>query len=716
MFALSASRNSIRNFWTCISIAGLLLAGTILGRAELNPNDEEVYDLAAFEIKGQQLGYHVRSGATATRSDLPLLETPQSLFVINDALIEDQQAFRFDQILQNDASVQKRNNFLGAYSSYYLRGFDLANGTNYLRNGRSFFHLASPPVEILERTEVLKGPSSVLYGTMAPGGMINMVTKSPLAEAYGFIKATIGSDSLRHFHVDTGGPLTEEGAVRYRANLVVEDSEYFRYFGNGDPFEVKRKTGYLALDWDVGEKTLLSFNIDATEDDRPQDIGIFAEGDGVSDMPREIIISQPWSLYNSDVWNGLLALEHHFTDLLSLRAGYSYQNYKRDRYDNQVRSFDADTNDVVIRARRRVNRRDYHTYYADFGGKVFGEKANHHFLVGIERTIVDRDDNETARNENFTTNLFNPVYIEDPMIFTRPEKNIGEDVRDGIYLQHMIELGEQWRVLLGLRYDDYNSNFFVAGTQRWDFGTNNLTPRVGVVYMPRPDLSFYASFSESFEPNFPVDASYDNAGELLDPTLGEMFEVGVKREGLDGRLLVSAALFTIDRAGAPFEEPLTNTLVQRGLQRNQGAEVSLSGLINENLSLNASAAFLDAEFVVDDNPGVMGNTPAGAADFSSSLWAEYQINEGALKNLSLQGGWFYEGGRPGDDANSFTVDAYHRFDVGLKYLTNLGQKKGLVYRLTVSNLFDEEYFKSDRRFEINVERPREIRGSIQYTF
>ena len=694
----------------------LLLSFGAYCYGQFSEDEAEVYDLAAFEIKGQQLGYHEKFGSTAIRSELPILETPQSLFIINDALIEDQQAFRFDQILQNDASVQKRNNFLGAYSSYYLRGFNLQNGTNYLRNGRSFFHLASVPVEILQRTEVLKGPSSVLYGSMAPGGVINMVTKSPLAEPVGFVKATLGSDSLSHFHLDTGGPITLDKSVRYRANLVAEDSEYFRSFGNGDPFDVKRRIAHAALDWEAGENTLISFNFDVTEDDRPQDIGIQAIGDRVSSMSREVIISQPWTLYNSDVWNAFIGLEHYFKDTLSLRAGYNFQDYKRDRYDNQIRAFDGDSGDITIRARRRINRWDYHTFFADLGGKVSGGAINHNFLVGIDQTVVDRDNNETSRNETFGTNIHNPVYIDDPMIDPRLEKNLGEEIRNGIFLQDMIEFGEKWRALIGLRYDDFDSNFFVLGNPSWNYATDNLTPRVGLVHLPNSELSVYASYSESFEPNSPVGAQFDNSGEELVPTLGKMLEVGLKREALDGRLLFAAALFTIDRDGDPVEEELTNRIVQRGLQRNKGAEISVSGLINENLSLNASGAFLDAEFVVDDNPGIVGNAPAGAADVSLSLWAEYQVNEGTLKNLSLQGGWFYEADRPGDNANSFTLDAYNRFDVGLKYVSKLGEKNGMVYRLTISNAFDEEYFKADRRLEINVERPREIRASIQYTF
>ncbi len=692
----------------------LLCAGTAAAQSPTDP--DSVHNLPAFQVEGVQQGYRAEMGESALKMDFPIFETPQSIFVINDALIEDQQAFRFDQILQNDSSVQKRNNFLGAYSSHYIRGFSLQNGSNYLRNGRAFFHLASVPVEILQRTEVLKGPSSVLYGTVAPGGMINMVSKNPLPQQVGFVKATIGDDSLYHFHLDTGGPLGADSGLSYRLNLVSEESEYFRSFGNGEAFDVSRQIAYLALDWDITENTTISFNGDVTEDDRPQDIGLISPDGDFSILDLNTIISQPWSHYNSDVWNAKVTVDHRFSENTQLRFGYSFQDYVRDRYDNQLRGFGANAGDVIIRARRRVNRRDYHTYFADLSAKFQQREVSHNFLFGADRTIVDRDDNETIRNQNFVTNLFNPVYIPDPGITTRPEKNIGEEIRDGLFVQDMIEIGEKWRALGGLRYDDYSTKFAVAGNTRTDYNIDNLSPRAGLVFLPETNISLYASYSESFEPNAPVGNGFANAGETLDPTLGKMFEVGAKWELLDQQLLITGAAFTIDRSGATIEDIPTNTLVQTGLQRNNGVEITASGLVNENLTLTGSVTYLDAEFVRDNNAAIVGNRPAGASELAASFWAEYQINSGGLKGLSLQGGWFYESDRPVDNVGTYELDAYHRFDVGLKYAMRISERQGVTFRLTASNVFDETYFKGDSPFAVNVERPREVRFSAQYTF
>lgn len=679
------------------------------------PAEEEVIQLEEFQVSGGQLGYHTESATTALKLDLPLLQTPQSVFVINDALIADQQAFRMDQILQNDSSVQKRNNFLGAYSSYFIRGFSLDNSSNYLRNGRTFFHLASPPVETLNRVEVVKGPSSVLYGRATPGGMVNMITKKPLSIFGGFVKGTIGTDDLYHLHADAGGPIIED-ILSYRFNYVYEDSGYFRKFADGSDFVVTRQIFYGALRWQPAQATTIDLTFDSLDDDRPQDTGIVAMGDGVADLPRDRILTQPWSYYNSDVWNLNLDVRHRFNAALSLAVGYSFQDYERDRYDNQPRGLDEISGDMPFRARHRINRWEFQTAYLESVLKFENGPLSHEIVAGLDYTDVAIDNNETAANSTFITNIFDPVIVPDPMIPVREASNTGSEERIGIYLQDVITLGGRWHFLLGGRYDEYQDDFFVAGFGKTsETNTENFTPRIGVVYSPVSHVSVYASYSESFEPNSIVtDMTLDNFLEQLDPTTGEQFEVGVKAELFEQNLLLSTAIFHAKRRDVPFVDDIANRIVQRGEQAHQGLEFTATGLIGENLSLVGSFAYLDAEFTED--PDFHGNTPSGVAEFSASFWAEYQFNDGPLTNLSLQGGWFYEDERPGDDANSFTLDSYHRFDLGAKYHWAMHEAASLTFRLTVSNVFDEVYFKGDRRLEVNPERPREVRFSTQITF
>jgi iron complex outermembrane receptor protein len=677
--------------------------------------DMTVTSTEIIQVYGKQLGYHERNGSTAMRQNISLLKTPQSIFVINDELIKDQQSYRIDQVLQNDSSVQKANNFLGAYSSFQIRGFRLDNASNYLRNGRPFFHLASPPVEILERIEVLKGPSSVLYGTMAPGGIINMATKRAASVDFkGAIKATVGSDDLKHLHVDLAGALNEEGSLRYRVNLVKEKSNSYRKFFDGSDFDVDRQVISLNLEYDIDSDTVIRVDLDNTSDDRPQDAGLIAGADGKPASDKAIIFTQPWSNYNSDVSNTAVEVEHFFNDDWSVKTGINYQGYERDRYDQQYRGFDTATANLAVRTRHRINRWDYLNAFIDVSGNVKLAGIEHQLLFGVETTQIDVDNNETSRNENYVTNIFNPIAIEDPQIAVKDENDVGDTTKNAIFVQDLIHLNDELSLLLGLRYDKFETFFKQAGKDpRSDYSVDNLTPRIGAVYSPSGNQSWYASYSESFEPNSPVGGGFENVGDELDPTLGAMYEIGYKWESDEGDLLFSSAIFDIERSNVPFET-IDNRIEQRGVQRHKGAEIALKGLIG-NVSLTGSMTYLDAEFIEDDNPNLVGNTPVSVPDFSASIWAEYQLAQ-YISGLSLQAGWRYETKRPIDNANTFELDAFHKVDIGAKYEQLIGDKNPLVYRITVSNLFDETYYKSSNANDLNWEPPRQIRASIEYSF
>lgn len=670
-------------------------------------------DMEEVVVVGVQIGYYDKDASSALKQSMSIMETPLSIFVINEELIADQQTFRLDQVLQNDSSVQKANNFLGAYSSYSVRGFSLQNTTNYLRDGRSFFHLAAPPTEILERVEVLKGPSSVLYGTLTPGGLINLMSKQTPADTTGSIKVTTGSYGFQHVHLDVGGSLNDSGSLRYRINIANEESESFRKFFNGEEFETDRDIYAIALAWDINDNTTLSLNFDDTDDDRPQDLGLIGmDGEILAGLEYDLIYNQPWSHYNSEVNNTFVKVDHAFNEDWKLVVGYSVQEFMRDRYDNYLDDFDPLTGNNNLVAGRRLNTRDYTTYYSDLTGVIDSNGVRHNLLAGFDQTDIERDDNEIPWPEAYVAFVGN-IYGEafpDPGIGIGNIKVGGEETRKGFYVQDMMEVGEQWRLLIGARSDNFETSI---GDE---YDLSNVTPRIGAVFLPKDNLSLYASYSESFEPNGLVGGGYVNAGESLDPTVGKMMELGLKWEAYGGNLLLTAALFDIDRDDNPIEDFVTNTIVQRGLQNHTGAEFSASGLVGENLSLIASATYLSAEIREDEDPALVGNTPFGVSEVSLSLWTEYQFSESVVRGLSLQGGIFYESERPVDDANSFDLDAYYRVDIGAKHVIDLDSGQSVITRLTVSNLLDEEYYKARSRSAINPERLREIRASIQFNF
>lgn len=701
------SSQALQTIMSCVMMNALVTSA--YGQSNTNEEIDEI-------VVTGQYGYYDTEATSATRLDVPLMETPQSIYVINSELLADQQAFRMDQAVQNDSSVQKSNNFLGAYSSYAIRGFQMNNISDFLRDGRPFFHVSAPAVEIIERIEVLKGPSSVLYGRLAPGGLINMIPKRPLRERETSVKATVGQYDLYHIHVDHGGPLTASGDVRYRLNGAYEDSNSYREFADGSEFNTERKIVAAAIDWDITERTLVRASVDYTDDNRPQDIGLVNFTGDLSNYSHDLIYNQPWTKYDSDVGNLSVELTHEFTDTLTLRTAYNFHHFKRHRYDNSSFDFDDEGNASMF-ARRRVNRRDYSTYYADLVFKFETGLVEHQFLFGADHTNVDIDNNEAQNFSEWVTNVFTPEILPDPGLTTRTDKNIGFEHRTGVHFQDMMSMGARWRVLVGGRYDSYDQEQSCCdGLVFYEETADNFTPRVGLVFLPTEYVSLYTSYSEGFEPNAPVGQSFANAGDKLDPTLGVQYELGAKWEAFEGRLLATGAIFSVDRENAPFEDVSTNTIQSRGKQTHEGVEITVSGLVGERLSLTGSATYLDAEIVESDDADVIGNTPLGVPDLAVSLFAEYEFGGGALNGLSIQGGWFYESERPIDDANLFDLDSYNRIDAGLKYVQEADATRQYIWRLSVHNLTDERYYKGRDPWSINPERPRDLRGSLEVRF
>jgi iron complex outermembrane recepter protein len=652
--------------------------------------------------------YGVQTSTTAAKMRLPILMTPRSISVIPSAVIQDQQAIREEEVLKNEASVTSRGSFLGAYESFAIRGFLLDNTANFLRDGRTYFRLASPPMETVERMEVLKGPESVLYGRGAPGGMINLVTKQPTATPYISAKFMTGSYDMYYGHLDLGGPIDKKGNFGYRTNFVYENSNSFRDFIN-----VERRLASGGVFWNHARGKQLRFSADYIEDDRPQDTGLVAIGDGVAPIPRTRFLNNPWGHYDSKVGNIGAFYTAELGRSWKLDAGFNYQDFERDRYDQQPLRLNEETGDMLNRARRRVNRWDFYTYNVDLTGEQrFGNRRNT-ILIGMNLIDIDVLNNETQRNVNLPTNIFNPTYHPNPFIETRPDSNPGNDNRLAFYVQDAFEITQKLSVVGALGVSIVSSQFFAPGqtTPGSEFSDEALVPRVGLVYRVAPRVSTYVSYSESFEPNFVVTQG-TNIGEQLAPTTGQQFEAGVKAQP-NGRLTWTAAYFDLARQNIPFFDVDLDRVVERGEQVNRGFDTSFSGQITSNWTVIGSVMLLDAQFTVD--PVVQGNRPAAVPKASGSLWSRYGFTRGFLRGVSVGGGWFGEGSRFGDDNNSFRLDSYSRLDLGLSYRLPI-ERVNVELQANIENLFDEEYFRANSRLSVFPGTPVSGRFGLRVWF
>jgi iron complex outermembrane receptor protein len=282
----------------------------------------------------------------------------------------------------------------------------------------------------------------------------------------------------------------------------------------------------------------------------------------------------------------------------------------------------------------------------------------------------------------------------------------------GIYAQNLISFSDNFKVLIGGRFDLINQQYRdkledISLSQQDD----QFSPRVGIVYQPIPSISIYGSWSRSF---FAEDffGSLNPDGTPFKPTTGEQFEVGVKTEFLDGKLAATLAVYEITKQNVITTDPeRPDFSIQVGEQRSRGIEFDIAGQILPGLNLIASYAYTDAE-ITKDNSGFQGNTPNNVPLHSGSVWATYQIQRGPLKGLGFGAGVFIVGNRQADLENTFELPGYTRTDASIFY-----RRDRWRVQLNVKNLFGVNYFESaSSRNSVSLGAPFSILGTVSVSF
>ncbi|MEO0536313.1 MAG: TonB-dependent siderophore receptor [Cyanobacteria bacterium P01_A01_bin.123] len=667
-------------------------------------------------VTGEQDGYLVPNASTATRTDTPLRDIPQSIQVIPRQVIEDQQAIGVEEVLENAAGVVFQGNNDGRGLEFSIRGF---NGAPVLRDGFLIpgfaGDAAGPEVANLERVEVLRGPASVLYGQVDPGGVVNLVTKQPLSEPFYNLQFQVGNGDFISPSIDISGPLTEDGRLLYRLNALYRQEDSFRDYDNN----LERFFIGPTLTWLISDQTDLTINLEYTEDDEPADYGTFAFGDGVAPIPLERVLNNPEDTYKQDYLSVGYTLEHRFSDNWQLRNQFRYTSSS---YSIDVFPLPAALNESTgilsrIFAAQDVEL-DTYSLYTNIQGRFSTGSIEHTLLVGVD--LFRWSQNSFVRFDPGLTspiNIFNPDY-PDPSSFPS-EESVGivfDDVIEtdqlGIYLQDQIDILDNLIAVAGLRYNTVNR----ATTSR---RTNTVTaqyddvliPRIGIVYQPIEPISLYANYARSFMPNSELDVNR----QPLEPEEGEGFEVGVRAELLEGRLAATLAYFDITKQNVATDDPTTALpgSVAVGEQRSRGVDFNLTGEILPGWNVVASYAYVDAEVTEDNNTDIIGNRLFSAPEHSASLWTTYEIQSGDLEGLGLGLGFNFVGEQQGDLANSFQIGSYFITNTAVFY-----RRSNWQVRLNIDNLFDVDYIQSVRGNRNRLYRgdPLTVRASVSYTF
>ncbi|QLE57676.1 TonB-dependent receptor [Nostoc sp. TCL26-01] len=656
-------------------------------------------------VTGEENGYQVPEVPTVTRTDIPLIDIPQSIQVIPQAVLRDQQITRIDDALRNVPGViGSANSIVG--NQITIRGFSTAN-LPILRDGfRVYDNFSSQEASNLERIEVLKGPASIQYGQLDPGGVINLVTKKPLSEPFAEIQAQFGSYGLIRPSFDVSGPLTTDGKLLYRLNALYQREDGFR------DFNTETENFFIApsLTWNISDRTKLNFSLEYLDSTRPFDTGLIAFGNGVADVPYSRNFNDPNDSINSTSLSLGYNLDHRFSDSWTLRNAFRYINQDILLQATLPGALNETTGILTRTYSRQESTSDEYSLQTNVVGKFATGSIKHTLLAGIDfnRGIFDTS---VFRGAATRIDIFNPVYGVPPRTnfsTLTPRRRDEEFTRLGFYVQDQIALNEQFMVLAGLRYDTVDFKDVLTDVTKYD---EAFSPVIGLVYKPAKNISVYTSYSRSFNPTFSVDAN----NNYLEAERGEGYEVGIKAELLQGNLLATLAYFDITKQNVATADPdIIGASVATGEQRSRGIEISAIGTIAPGWNIIAGYAYTDAE-ITKDNTIPVGNRLPGTPKHSASLWTTYEIQQGSFQGLGFGIGFNYVDKRFGNFQNNFEVDSYFLTNAALFYRRNNWR-----FGLNFNNIFDIDYITSastlTRTRSIEPGQPFTVIGSIGVEF
>lgn len=682
----------------------------------LNPEGETPEEELVVTGKGQR-GYSVPNASIGTGTDTPILETPFSVQAVPQEVLRDQQVIRLEDALTNISGVGFAGTNSGRETKFSIRGFgnQFNEGAPILRDGYRIYGNFQGISEIgfLDRIEVLKGPASILYGEIEPGGIINLVSKKPLSQPFYEAEFQVGSREFVRPRFDFSGPLTADGDLAYRLNALFQHDRSFRNFTT----DTNRVAVSPALSWKVGDRTDLNLNLEYIHQTGPADFGITQFGDGVAPVSRDFVANNPDDSITTDYFSTGYSFEHRFSDNWKIRNGFRYISYDYD-YSVVALPFIVDGPDIIRFFADQDGQQRSYSLFTNTVGKFATGSIKHVLTAGVD---LNRSEARifTLFGDPTPLNIFNPDYnlIPKPSRSTLPlfSDTLTTANRLAIYLQDQVYLLDNLILVAGLRYDtitqrttNVETNFTAGGDAEQ---TNDaVTPRVGLLYRPIPELAFFANYSQSFRPSTSLTVN----GSPLQPEEGEGFEVGVKTELLNQKLLATFTYFNITKQNVGVADP-NNPLfsIAIGEQESQGIEFDIAGEILPGWKVIGSYAYIDATVSRDTDETIVGNRLFGVPKNKASLWTTYEIQQGSFRGFGFGVGFEYASDRFGDLANSFRVGDYLIGNAALFY-----RRDNYRFAVNFRNITNANYVRALTGNEGGIEpgEPLSVIGSISVQF
>jgi len=659
----------------------------------------------------REAAYNPSTATSATKIDAPLRDVPQTVNVVPQELLRDQGASSMEDVLKGIPGVGLSSGD-GQRDQVTIRGFTAIADQfiDGMRDDALYFRDLSN----IEQVEVIKGPASVLYGRGSSGGMINRITKKPgidRTEA----SLTFGSWNRKRGEFDVARKLADSG-LAFRITGAKEDADSYR-----DQQFLKREALSPSLLWKLDADTTLLVQAEYLSDRRLTDFGI----PSYKGLPVDVDPSTYYGAANakdvdftqSRVKAFAVALDHRINANWSLRNAFRRYDYSLNRNNTMPGSVNEAAQTVSLTHGNVRREEDGYFNQTELTQRAEFFGTQHQLLYGLEIGKQDKDQVNRSKANAATVNLFHPVLpVLELMANVAPgTDNLGILKNKSVYVQDLATLTPQWKLLAGVRYDDFSQETRERRVGQKDLERTDRawSPRAGLVYQPSASTSYYASFSKSFQPSGETFA-LSAANAAIEPEQTTNKEVGAKLDLFNGMATIGASLFRLERTGIKSTDPVTNTLIPIGTQRIDGLELTFGGELGQGWQVSSGLALLDAEIIKsiarDDGQQVQGKRPTLTPKYSANLWL----------NKALGGGWFtgagvnYQGDRFANPGNTTTLPGYTVVDAMLAYRT-----ASWDVQLNVNNLLDREYIVSGHGSSklLNVPgAPRNARVTARYRF
>ncbi|HEV7306067.1 TonB-dependent siderophore receptor [Ensifer sp.] len=641
-------------------------------------------------------GYVAKQSRAGTKTDTPIAKTPQSISVVPREQMEDQAVRSVAEALRYSAGVfTEYRGDSNLHDETFLRGyFYVPRYLNGLAYGTGSLGQIDP--YLLERVEVIRGPSSVLYGQANPGGIINLVSKKPTIEPLREVEIGFGTNGQLFTGFDFSGAVPGNEAFSYRLTGAGSKADTQENY-----LEKERVAIAPSLTWAPDAGTSLTVSA-IHQNDPKAGYRNFMEKAGTIDptpyghIPKEFLVSDP----DYDITKRRQAsigyeFEHELNDTFTFRQNARYTRIDTDYRTLIWNALQADGKTITRMASGGIEDLGQFVIDNQLQAEFDTGAASHTALIGLDYQHANRD---YRWGYNFSgvpsIDWTNPEYGNLPPIALNTTSDTDTTARQlGIYAQEQVEIGKL-NLLLGGRYDwastDISNNISSSETA---YDDERFTWRTGAIYNFDNGIAPYVSYSTSFEPTLQTSAT----GALFDPTTAQQFEIGVKYAPEDADYQVIASYYDLTQQNAiTYADVPPYDARQTGEIRSRGFELEGHARVTESLSLVAAYSHIDQEVTESSASAEIGKAPARVPKDQASLWVKYDVQHGAAEGLGLGAGVRYIGESQGDAVNSYQVPDVVLFDASLSY--DFGainpDYKGTKLQVNAMNLFDKDYVAS----------------------